>query len=74
MDSKITPSKIKVLCVDDELNILSSLKRMLALSDYEVFTANSGDEGLKVIEAESIDIIISDVRMPIMNGIEFLKK
>ncbi|MFA5074280.1 MAG: response regulator [Nitrospirota bacterium] len=66
---------LPVLIVDDEPNILSALKRLLADEAYEIFTAMSGKEGLKIIsENKAIGVIISDQRMPEMNGAEFLEK
>lgn len=64
-----------LLIVDDESNVLKSLKRLLFDTDYRVLTAESGDEGLKMFENESsIQLVISDYRMPEMNGVEFLKR
>lgn len=63
----------QILCVDDEENILKSLERMLRLKNYQVFTALSGPEGLKILEKEQIDLVIADQRMPEMNGSEFLR-
>lgn len=64
-----------LLIVDDECNVLKSLKRLLFETDYRVLTAESGDEGLKMFENESsIQLVISDYRMPEMNGVEFLKR
>jgi hypothetical protein len=74
MESTSLVQQIKILCVDDEVNILSSLKRMLSLAGYDVLTANSGDEGLKILQETLVDIIISDMRMPGMNGVQFLQK
>ena len=51
MESTSLVQQIRILCVDDEVNILSSLKRMLSLAGYEVLTANSGDEGLQSFES-----------------------
>jgi len=65
---------IKILCVDDEPNVLSSLKRLFLDDDYTILTATSADEGLKVLEQEHIQLVISDFRMPSMNGVEFLRK
>lgn len=65
---------IKILCVDDEPNVLSSLKRLFLDNDYEILTATSADEGLKVLEQEHVQLVISDFRMPSMNGVEFLRK
>jgi HD-like signal output (HDOD) protein len=67
------PSSGTVLCVDDEINILKSLQREFIDTDYEIHLASSAQEGLRVLEAENIDIVISDYKMPGMNGVEFLK-
>ncbi len=65
----------KVLFVDDEENILRSLKRLFMEEEFEVLTATSGDEGLKILQGDSsIGLIVSDQRMPGMNGAEFLEK
>jgi response regulator RpfG family c-di-GMP phosphodiesterase len=63
-----------LLIVDDEANILSSLKRLFRAKGYRIFTAQSGIEGLAILEQEAIDLIISDMRMPEMNGAQFLEK
>ena len=54
----------RILCVDDEPSILSSLKRLLHGQNYEIFTVSSGKEGLAVLENNPIDLVISDMRMP----------
>ena len=64
--------KQTVLIVDDEINILKSMRRMFKQAGYEVFTAESGLEGLALLADESIQVILSDFRMPVMNGGEFL--
>lgn len=65
---------IKILCVDDERNVLRSLERLFIDDDYEVFLADSGEEGLQLLEKEGpFQVIISDYRMPVMNGVDFLK-
>lgn len=66
-----TPAKI--LCVDDEPNILSALKRLFRAHGYQVVTAESGAEGLEILNTESVDLIISDMRMPEMDGAKFLE-
>ncbi|MDQ1363761.1 MAG: hypothetical protein QG652_1623, partial [Pseudomonadota bacterium] len=65
---------ITILCVDDEKNILSSLRRLLRPEGYEVQLASSGAEGLEILEKMPVDLVISDMRMPEMNGAEFLEK
>lgn len=65
-------SDYKVLCVDDEPNILSALRRMLSLEGYQVFTADSGVQALELLNKETMHVIISDMQMPGMNGSELL--
>lgn len=67
--------QIKILCVDDEENVLRSLKRIFLDTDYEIIAATSGDEGLEILKKTGpIQIVISDYRMPKMNGVDFLKE
>ncbi|CDG84320.1 HD domain-containing phosphohydrolase [Janthinobacterium agaricidamnosum] len=61
-----------VLCVDDEPNILSSLRRLFRARGYRVLTADSGAAGLAVLDSETVDLVISDMRMPEMDGARFL--
>jgi len=63
-----------ILCVDDETNILNSLQRLLRRQSYKVLTADSGEGGLKILEQEKVDLVISDMRMPEMNGAQFLEQ
>jgi len=65
-------SQYKILCVDDEPNILSALRRMLSLEGFQVFTAESGEQALALLAQESITVIISDMQMPHMNGTQLL--
>ncbi|BBO91678.1 response regulator [Desulfosarcina ovata] len=63
-----------VLCVDDEPNILNALKRLLRKEEYRLLTGSSGRQGLEILSANEVHIVISDQRMPEMNGTEFLKE
>ncbi|WP_257572351.1 response regulator [Janthinobacterium sp. UMAB-60] len=63
-----------LLLVDDEPNILASLKRLLRRDGYHILTANSGQEGLDVLASHAVDVIVSDQRMPGMLGADFLRK
>ncbi len=67
-------ANMTVLMVDDEANVLRSLKRILRIESYNIVTATSGEEGLAVIREQQVNMIISDQRMPGMSGIEFLEK
>ncbi len=64
----------RILCVDDEPSILSSLKRLLRSSAYTIQTATSGQEALQLLEQAPVDLVISDMRMPEMNGAQFLEQ
>lgn len=64
----------KILLVDDEKSILDSLYRFCRQRKWEAFRANGGAEGLELLETETVDVIISDMRMPNMDGAEFLSK
>lgn len=68
----MTQEKFKLLFVDDEADILDSLKRAFR-RDYEIFTANSGAEGIELLKTEKFDLIISDQRMPDVTGDAVLK-
>jgi two-component system NtrC family sensor kinase len=69
-----TSEQIKILCVDDERNVLRALERIFLDDDYEIVIAGSGEEGLQIMEESGpFQVVISDYRMPVMNGVEFLK-
>lgn len=63
-----------LLIVDDERQVIKSIRRLLKNEGYQVYTANSGFEGLEVLRNHDIGVILSDVMMPRMNGVEFLEK
>jgi response regulator RpfG family c-di-GMP phosphodiesterase len=63
-----------VLCVDDEPNILSALRRALRTGGWRVLTAGSGVEALQMLATEAVDIVISDMRMPEMDGAVLLEQ
>ena len=62
-----------ILVVDDEPNYLVVLSELLKEEGFEVFTAESGEEGLKVARENDLDLIITDMRMPGMDGLQLLK-
>jgi len=69
---------INILLVDDEAIDLEWLRRRVAGNDHVAFqsvrTAASGFEALKIMEQHPIDVVLSDIRMPIMSGMEFVRK
>lgn len=70
----ICAETLKILCVDDEPNILSTLRRFFRKDNYQILTAGSATEALMQLEDHAqVALIISDFRMPGANGIEFLK-
>ena len=68
MSTSFDASQYKVLCVDDEPNILSSLRRMLSLEGFQVATAESGATALAMLDKEKFHVVLSDMQMPQMNG------
>ncbi|MFN8846495.1 MAG: response regulator [Bdellovibrionales bacterium] len=71
MVAKLT--SLKMLIVDDELGISESLKDYFELENFEVQTASSGNKALEIMNKQSFDIVISDVRMPDGDGRFLLK-
>jgi response regulator RpfG family c-di-GMP phosphodiesterase len=69
-----SPKEHTVLCVDDEKNILHSLRRLLRQERYRLVTASSGLEALSLLERVVAHVVISDQRMPEMSGVEFLSR
>ncbi|MEK6531116.1 MAG: HD domain-containing phosphohydrolase [Deltaproteobacteria bacterium] len=63
-----------VLFVDDERNILNSMQRVFRKEGYNVLTAESGAQGLEAIRDKRVSLVVSDHRMPLMDGVEFLSK
>ncbi len=64
--------KIRVLYIDDEVNNLQSFKALFR-KEYDIFIAESGAEAKKILDVESVHVIISDQRMPGMTGVEFFE-
>ena len=63
----------KILVVDDEEIIRQGIKRLLAKQDYEVHLAENGEAGLATLRKESFDIVLLDLKMPGMDGMDVLK-
>ncbi|MBI9015079.1 MAG: sigma-54-dependent Fis family transcriptional regulator [Clostridiales bacterium] len=64
----------KILLVDDEMEYLDVIKLILESNQFRVQTANSGQEALKKLKRESFDLVITDLIMPNMTGLELLEK
>jgi len=63
-----------ILFVDDEPNVLNSYRRVLRKSPWKIFTASSGENALKILIKEHIDLIVTDIKMPQIHGIELISK
>jgi two-component system response regulator MprA len=70
----ITPNCHRVLIVDDDRTTLDHYSRMLKLEGYEVQTAEDGEAGLELAIRDPPDAILLDLRMPIVDGAEFLRR
>ncbi|HHY51198.1 MAG TPA: response regulator [Alphaproteobacteria bacterium] len=65
---------MRVLTVDDSRTILAMLHHTLSNAGFEVLQAEDGQQGLAVLEREPVDVIITDINMPVMDGIEFIRQ
>ena len=64
----------KILIVDDSASMRQMVSFTLKSSGYDVIEASDGAEGLKIAQGQSVDLVLSDVNMPVMNGIELCGK
>src|SRR5690606_22598259 len=64
---------LRVLTVDDSRTILAMLHHTLSNAGFEVLQAEDGKQGLDVLRTETVDVVITDINMPVMDGIEFIK-
>jgi len=64
----------RILVVDDEENTRLALTRLLAREGYDVKTAANGSEALNQIRNQPVELIITDLNMPVMNGLAFLRE
>ncbi|NOR68348.1 MAG: response regulator [Methylomarinum sp.] len=73
-DKQSDTAVYRILLVDDEANILSSLRRVFRRENYQVEVAMNGEEALQLLAQNEFQLIISDFKMPHMNGAELLKE
>lgn len=66
--------KQRILVVDDEENARVALSRILAREGYDVASAGNGLEALQYLREKEVELIITDMNMPVMNGITFLRE
>ncbi|MBT4129441.1 MAG: sigma-54-dependent Fis family transcriptional regulator, partial [Candidatus Marinimicrobia bacterium] len=74
MGSKMADHKIKILIIDDEKNIRLTLRDILEDDGHLVVEAGTGEDGLELLKIESVNLVLLDVRLPGMDGIEVLKE
>ncbi len=63
-----------ILLLDDDTTFVAHVKALLGSREYTVLSASNGVEGLKILETCTPDAILLDINMPLMNGLDFLKK
>src|SRR3712207_8402058 len=63
----------KVLFVDDEVNILNSIKRCVIEQDYEAIFATNANKAIDILKSQEISVLVTDMRMPLGNGLDLLK-
>jgi two-component system chemotaxis response regulator CheY len=64
---------LRVLTVDDSRTILAMLHHTLSNAGFEVLQAEDGKQGLDVLKTEQVDVVITHLNMPVMDGIEFIR-
>ena len=72
--SKKKTAQAKVLIVDDESDIVSTIQYRLKACEFDVITASNGKEGLEKVANERPDLILLDINMPVMDGHEMLER
>ncbi len=65
---------MRVLTVDDSRTILAMLHHTLSNAGFEVLQAEDGRQGLEVLQSSQVDVVITDINMPVMDGIEFIRQ
>ncbi|GBE55124.1 MAG TPA: response regulator transcription factor [Euryarchaeota archaeon] len=65
---------ITILVCDDEIVTLQGLKRILERDNYRVYVASNGNDALGVMEREKVDVLVTDIKLPTMNGFTLLEK
>ena len=64
----------KILIIDHEPDIRKGLETILAKKGYQVMTASGSEAGISVLKSEPLDLVIMDIRMPGMDGLEFMRE
>ena len=64
----------KILLIDDDVLVLKTIRKLLSLQGYELFECKSAEDALVLIKKEAFDLVVTDIRMPGLNGIQMLGK
>jgi two-component system alkaline phosphatase synthesis response regulator PhoP len=64
----------KILIVEDDPNFISILQKRFSQEGFTIFTAQDGKEGFNLSEKEDLDLVISDLLLPVLDGVEMVKK
>ena len=67
-------TKARILVVDDEKDLLEGVRLTLERAGYQVFAVGSGSQALQLLAVEPVDLILSDIAMPMMNGYQLYEK
>jgi DNA-binding NtrC family response regulator len=70
----IIPERKQVLIVDDEVNLRRVIAAQLARDGYDVHTAEDGEEGCRILAEHHIDLVITDLKMPKLDGMDLLRR
>ena len=65
--------KGNLLIVDDEVDLSWSMKELLKDEAHHIYIANNGEEGLAILRSQKIDCVVSDIKMPVMDGLQFIE-
>jgi CheY-like chemotaxis protein len=69
----INQVKGNLLLIDDEIELSESMKELLEEEAHLIFIAGNGDEALSVLEKHTVDCIVSDIKMPVLDGLKFMQ-
>ena len=68
------PEKTKILIVDDDINFCGTLSKIMSRKGYETTSADSGSKALVLVKEKEFNMVLMDIKMPVMNGLEVYKE
>jgi CheY-like chemotaxis protein len=69
----VDPTKGNLLLIDDEIELSQSMKELFEDEANQIFVASNGEEALKILQEKEVDCVVSDIKMPVMDGLKFMK-